>query len=63
MFLSSYLHQQINQIEVSHLINMDRNSFSMSVTNTKSVLSTFLLNVMACSKKKRKQSWQNNNKL
>lgn len=42
---------------------MDRNSFSMSVTNTKSVLSTFLLNVMACSKKKRKQSWQNNNKL
>lgn len=63
MFLSSYLHQQINQIEVSHLINTDRNSFSMSVTNTKSVLSTFLLNVMACSKKKRKQSWQNNNKL
>ena len=42
---------------------MDRNSFSMSVTNTKSVLSTFLLGVMACSKKKRKQSWQNNNKL
>lgn len=42
---------------------MDRNSFSMSVTNTKSVLSTFLLNVMACLKKKRKQSWQNNNKL
>lgn len=32
---------------------MDRNSFSMSVTNTKSVLSTFLLDVMACSKKKK----------
>lgn len=40
---------------------MDRNSFS-SVTNTKSVLSTFLLDVMACQKKK-KQCWQNNNKL
>lgn len=42
---------------------MDRNSFIVSVTNTQSVLSAFLLDVMACSKKKRKENWQNNNKL
>ena len=34
---------------------MDRNSFIVSVTNTQSVLSAFLLDVMACSKKKEKK--------